>query len=133
MDYGPAFDVSLKRHIEKWEPPVHADDYKSAWDFEIDDEVHTIEEVGEYPPSYITVRCWIGVEELEDEDDEGWFEFVMAENHLIDATVPCTVVSADYDEESGQKVSYRITVERDGKKVKVKDVPWDAITFTERR
>lgn len=133
LDYGADWQQAYEKHVAEWVPPVHADDYQSPWDFELNEEIYTLDEPNEYPGSTIQVRCWIDVNKVTGPDDEGWFSWVTSDSEYIDATCECIIKSADYDNE-GRKGSYRVIAidEDDGSKVKVKDVPWSAITFVEK-
>jgi len=148
LDYGSDFESAYLKHVQSWEPPVHADDFKSSWDYEVDDEIFTVDEIDKHPPSYIRSRCWVHHENLASEDDEGWYDWVKNEVLLLDNTLPCTVVEAVYNDD-GEKESFRVVAmqevkkgddseptrrketAKEFKKLKLKNVPWDAITFTE--
>ena len=140
LDYGDDWQDAWNDHVDAWErtPLVHKDDYKSAWDFEINDEIYTKDEPNEYPPSYISVRCFVNIDDLGSPDDDGYYDWVATEETYIDSTYPCSVDTADYDD-SGRKESYRISVVVEGEDedeadivYKIKGVSWDSITFVEK-
>lgn len=152
LDYGANFDASYRKHLERFEPPVHADDYESAWDYEMKEELPTVDDDvdDEYPPSYIQPRCWVDVAEALSAQGNShgtrWYGFVRPNSILIDATVPCTILSAEYDE-NDEITSYRIRAEviegeedesyhsnkaKTTRSIKMKNVPRDAITYVEK-
>lgn len=151
LDYGAAWETAWQHHENFWQPQHlllfrqqgTSRPYRSPYEYELMDTIPTMDEPFDYPSSNIQTRCWIDVERILDEqpdsDDEGWYTFIMTEGTLIDWTTPCEVVSAEYDSYTGEKTFYNVVLQIDDDdededetmEVKVKRVPWDAITFVD--
>ena len=149
LDYGPDWTATWREHEQQWPTYadwlVHFDDYQSAWDFEINEEIYTLEDqeedqanntTGKYPPSYVQTRVWVNVDELTQperttEEEAEWFLWAADDWNYLDATLACDVLSADYIDD--RKDTYRVEcTQSNGDTIKIKDVPWHAITFVEK-
>jgi hypothetical protein len=133
MHYGQEWQTAFDEHVAQGLSDVaHADDYKSAYDdFEMQEEIYTMEEIDKYPPSYVEVRVWVDEKSAQPPDEDGWWTWQTTGYDLLDGTIPCKVESAVYKD--GEKENYRvICTTGKNKELKVKDVPWSAITFVEK-
>jgi hypothetical protein len=135
LDYGNEWQQAWDAHVAGWRPPVNADTYITAWDYDHADTI-PLDSDPNYPPSWIQVRCFADKDLMEYEDDTehefyGWYTWSETDSDAMEDTIPCRIIAFDIDEE-GDKL-YRIGLEdKDDGEIRVRDVPWSGITFVDK-
>lgn len=128
LDYGDAWEKNWNKHVEEWVAPVLVDDYKSPAFYSNLEKLPTAKDK-EWLPAYIQSRCWAEVDGRGGVDRDGFYGSLLMESDDIDNTVACRVLELQTDS-TDDVLYYKVELEK--RRMRIKDVPKDHITYVDR-